>query len=170
MTRQAATFFAGAFASILSLLPIVAVAAADDVAQIKALEERFAAAVTAKDVDAIMKVYVPGESLVVFDVVPPRQYVGAAAYRKDWEGVLSTVKGPLKFTLTDLAADADGSLGYSHSIQRYIFTDTKGKPIDVTVRVTDIYRKIDGRWLIEHEHESFPVDLGTGKPDFSSKP
>jgi ketosteroid isomerase-like protein len=117
-----------------------------------------------------MKAYVPGESLFVFDVVPPRQYVGAAAYRKDWEGFLATVKGPLKFTITDLAVAADRSLGYSRSIQRYTGTDANGKPIDVTVRVTDIYRKIDGLWLIEHEHESVPVDLGTGKPDFTSKP
>jgi ketosteroid isomerase-like protein len=152
------------------LLPVAADAGADDVAQIKALEGRFAAAVNAKDVDAIMKVYVPGESLLAFDLVPPRQYVGAAAYRKDWEGFFATVKGPLKFTMTDLAVDADQSLGYSHSIQSYAYTDVKGKPIDATVRVTDIYRKIGGQWLIEHEHESFPVDLATGKPDFTSKP
>ena len=31
--------------------------------------------------DAIMKVYVPNESLVIFDIIPPRQYVGAKAFR-----------------------------------------------------------------------------------------
>ncbi len=67
-------------------------ASPSDDAQIRALESRFAAALNAKDVDAIMKAYVPGESLVVFDVVPPRQYVGAAAYRKDWEGFLAQLK------------------------------------------------------------------------------
>ena len=171
MTKPVATFAAGAaFAGVLSLLPVAADAGADDVAQIKVVEDQYFAAVNAKDVDAIMKVYVPGESLLSFDLVPPRQYVGAAAYRKDWEGFFATVKGPLKFTLTDLAVDADQSLGYSHSIQSYSYTDVKGNPIDATVRVTDIYRKIDGQWLIEHEHESVPVDLATGKPDFTSKP
>src|ERR1700719_1162869 len=47
-----------------------AASAADDEAQIRALEDRFTAAVNAADVDAIMKVYVPDESLVVFDLVP----------------------------------------------------------------------------------------------------
>jgi ketosteroid isomerase-like protein len=49
-------------------------------------------------------------------------------------------------------------------------TDPKGQPIDLTVRATDVYRKIKGNWLIVHEHVSVPVDLDTGKPDLSSKP
>jgi ketosteroid isomerase-like protein len=125
-TRPIATFAAGAaFAGVLSLLPVAADAGADDVAQIKAVEDQYAAAVNAKDVDAIMKVYVPSESLVLFDAVPPRQYVGAGAVRKDWEGFLATTKGPLELTVTDLACDADASLGYCRSIQRYTGTDTK---------------------------------------------
>jgi uncharacterized protein (TIGR02246 family) len=169
MTRPTATFAAAALAIAVSLLPAAADAGAGDEAQIKALEGRFAAAFNAKDIDAIMKVYVPGGSLVVFDVVPPRQYVGAAAYRKDWETFLATLKGPVKFEISDLAVAADRSLGYSHSIQHVSGTDANGKPVDLTVRVTDIYRKLNGRWLIAHEHVSVPVDLGTDKPDLSSK-
>ena len=141
-----------------------------DEAQIKALESRFAAAFNAKDVDAIMKAYVPDKSLVVFDVVPPRQYVGADAYRKDFEGFVGLFKGSFKFEITDLSVTADGSLGYGHSIQRIVGTSTKDQPIDLTVRVTDAYRKINGKWSIVHEHVSVPVDLDTGKPDLSSKP
>jgi ketosteroid isomerase-like protein len=170
MTRPTAALAAGALAIALALLPAAADAGAGDVAQIKALEGRFAAAFNAKDVDAIMKIYVPGESLFVFDLVPPRQYVGAAAYRKDWESFLATLKGPVKFEISGLEIAADRSLGYSHSIQHVSGTDANGKPVDVTVRVTDVYRKVRGRWLIAHEHVSVPVDLGTGKPDLSSKP
>src|SRR5215472_6652987 len=53
----------------------------DDEAKIRALENQFVAAVNAKDLDAIMKVYMPDKTLLVFDVVPSRQYVGAKAYR-----------------------------------------------------------------------------------------
>jgi len=38
------------------------------------------------------------------------------------------------------------------------------------VRVTDVYRKVGGAWLIVLEHVSVPVDLGTGKGDLASKP
>src|ERR1700679_691287 len=138
-------------------------AASGDEASIRALEKRFVAAVNAKDVSAIMKVYVPDESLFVFDVVPPRQYVGAKAYAKDWTDVLSMFNGPLKFEISDLSVTADGTMGFSHSIQHLTGTDTKGQPVDVTVRVTDVYRKIKGNWLIVHEHVSVPVDLNTDR-------
>jgi len=45
-----------------------------------------------------MKAYVDDESLVVFDVIPPRQYVGAKAYRKDWEAFLGTLE--VRFTVS----------------------------------------------------------------------
>jgi hypothetical protein len=52
------------------LAPSTTVAAPDDEAAIRALEDGFAAAVGAGDVEAIMKSYLPNQSLVVFDVVP----------------------------------------------------------------------------------------------------
>jgi ketosteroid isomerase-like protein len=107
---------------------------------------------------------------VVFDVVPPRQYVGAKAYRKDWADYLGSFNGALKFEISDLSVMADGTMGFSHSIQHVSGTDTKGQAVDLTVRVTDVYRKIKGNWLIVHEHVSVPVDLDTGKPDLASKP
>jgi ketosteroid isomerase-like protein len=169
MTPSAATIAAGALTIGLCLSPTMGDAGAGDVAQIRALEARFAAAFNAKNVDAIMKVYVPGKSLFVFDVVPPRQYVGAAAYRKDWEDFFAMFKGSPKGEISDLAIAADRGLAYSHSIQHVNGVDTKGKPIDLTVRVTHVYRKINGHWLIQHEHVSVPVDLATGKPDLASK-
>jgi uncharacterized protein (TIGR02246 family) len=159
-----------ALATATALTPLAAWSAATDEANIKALEDRFVAAFNAKDVDAIMKVYVPDESLVVFDVVPPRELLGAKAYRKDWEDLFAAFKGPLKFDLSDLKITAVGALGYSHSIQHLSGTDTKGQAIDLTVRVTDVYRKTKGNWQIVHEHVSVPVDLETGKPDLTSKP
>src|SRR6185437_13067067 len=86
-----------------------------DVEAIRRLELQFAEAVNAGNVDAIMKVYVPGQSLVVFDVVPPRQYIGADAYRKDWQAFVSMFAGPVKFDISDLVISANGELAYSHS-------------------------------------------------------
>jgi ketosteroid isomerase-like protein len=105
MAGRTAAAVAWAIALALSLLP--AAAGAGDAAQIRALEARFAAAFKAKNVNAIMKVYMPGRSLVAVDVVPPRQYVGAAAYRKDWENFFALLKGPPKFTISDLTGKPD---------------------------------------------------------------
>ena len=170
MGKLTAGITAAAVLFALSLAAFGTPARADARGDIKALEDRFVAAFKAKDVDAIMKVYAPGQALVVFDVVPPRQYVGAAAYRKDWQTFLGNFDGPITVELTDLDVGADRNLAYSHSIQRVAGTDKEGKKLDLTVRVTDVYQKIGGRWFIVHEHVSVPVDLGADKPDLASKP
>lgn len=160
----------GALAALAMVGTIVstAPARADAKADIKALEDRFAAAVMAGDVDAIMKVYAP--EIFVFDVVPPRQYVGAAAYRKDWQEFVAMFNGPITLEISDLDIAAGDDLAYSHSIQHVAGSDKKGNKIDLTVRVTDVYKKTGDNWLVVHEHVSVPVDLDTGKPDLASKP
>ena len=145
-----------------------ALAETGDEAQIRALEDQFIAAFKVKDTNAIMAVY--SGDVFVFDVVPPRQYVGAEAYRQDWNAFFKVFDGPIDFTISDLALIVDGNLAVSHSIQRLAGKTTKGDQLDLTVRVTDAYKKTNGKWLIVHEHVSVPVDLETGKPDLSSKP
>ncbi len=170
MMKAAATIILCGIAAAMPIQPANADSKGGDEAKIRMLEDKFAAAVNAKDVGAIMSVYVPNETLFVFDVIPPRQYVGAQAYRKDWTDFMAMFKGPVQLQISELTVQADGKMGWGHSIQHVTGTDTKGQPIDLTVRVTDVYRKINGNWLIVHEHVSIPVDLDTGKPDLSSKP
>jgi ketosteroid isomerase-like protein len=141
----------------------------DDEAKIRALEDEFAAAFSAKDVDAVMRVYVPDETLVVFDAASPREYVGAKAYRKDRKRFFAIFNGPVEFEISALNVATHGGLGFGHSIQHFGGTSFKGRPIDLTVRVTDVYRKIEGDWLVVHEHVSVPVDFDTGELDLSAK-
>jgi len=143
---------------------------ADDRADVKALEERLVAALNAKDVDRIMACYAPDESLVVFDVIPPRQYVGAKAFRKDTADFLAEFPGPVKFDSSDLAITADGKLAFAHYILHATGTDRAGKQDEYNFRVTDCLSKTKGKWLIVHEHLSVPVDVTSGKADLLSKP
>lgn len=145
-------------------------AASRDKAAIEALEARFAAAFTAKDVNAIMRVYEPGPDLFVFDVTPPRQHVGWADYKTDWEDTFKPTRGPVHFSISHLSVTVVGPVAYGHSIQESLFTWANGSKGDVIVRVSDVYRKIHGRWLIVQEHVSVPVDLNTGKADLLSRP
>jgi uncharacterized protein (TIGR02246 family) len=166
----AAVKAAAILGAALGSMPLPVKAASGDEAAIRALEDRFAAAVSAKDLGAIMKVYVPDESLFVFDVIPPRQYVGAKAYEQDWQSFLGTFNGPIRFEISDLQVAAEGAMGFGHSIQHVVGSDANGQAVDLTLRVTDVYRKIDGQWLVVHEHVSVPVDLDAGAPDLTSKP
>jgi ketosteroid isomerase-like protein len=155
---------------ILSSVTLHANAQSNDEKAIRALNQRFIAAVKAKDVNMIMSVYIPDESLSVFDAIPPRQYVGAKAYRKDFEEFLGMFPGPIEYSISDLTITAVSTLGYSHRIDSWTLTDKAGKRVPLVFRVTDVYRKINGKWLIVHEHVSFPVDPATGKADMLSKP
>lgn len=141
-----------------------------DTAGIKAVEDQFITAFRAKDVNAIMQLCVPDESLVVFDVTPPRQRNGAEAYRKDWEEVFSKFSGPLQAEISDVDVTAGGDVAYASSIHHVAGTTKAGKKVDYTVRVTDGLKKINGRWFIAHTHVSFPVDMRTGKADMESNP
>ena len=141
---------------------------ADETA-IRALEHNFAEAVKAKDLDKIMSSYEHGQNLVVFDVVPPREYVGWDAYKADWQKVLGTFSGAVTFEISGLEVTAVGNLAYGYSFQHVAGKTTNGNTMDVTVRVTDVYRKSGGKWLIVHEHVSVPVDLDSGKADLQSK-
>jgi ketosteroid isomerase-like protein len=71
--------------------------------------------------------------------------------------------------LSDLNITAGGDVAYGHSIQVASFTDKGGKTVTSTMRVTDGYKKVNGQWLISHEHVSVPVDFSTMKPDLDSK-
>jgi len=71
--------------------------------------------------------------------------------------------------LSELDITVGGDVAYSHSIQAGTFTDKSGNKIAMTVRVTDGYKKVNGQWLISHEHVSVPVDFATMKPDMESK-
>ena len=135
----------------------------NDEAAIRAVEKRFVAAFNAGDIDAIMKNYITDKSLVIFDVVPRKEYYGADTYRKNWEDFFSHFNDTPKITITDLGITVGDQVGFSHSIQHITGTDKQGRPIHRTVRVTDGYRKIGDNWLIALEHISVPVDLATGK-------
>lgn len=143
---------------------------AQDIADIKEIEDRFITAFRAKDVNAIMELCVPDHSLVVFDVTPPLQRTGAQAYRKDWEEAFSRFEGPLQAEISHEDVTAGGDVAYVIGIHHVIGTMKGGKKVDYAVRVTDGFKKINGKWLIAHTHVSFPVDMRTGKADIESKP
>jgi len=144
--------------------------APEDKAEIEALAMKYNDGFNTRNVNEIMSCYAPGKGLFVFDAIPPREYASWDAYKRDWEGLLSAYPGPVKNTVSELSITVVGPVAYGHSIQAGTFTRKDGSKLDVTVRVTDVYRKLNGKWLIVQEHVSVPVDLETGKADLLSKP
>jgi uncharacterized protein (TIGR02246 family) len=153
----------------LGSTPLLAAPEGSDEAQIKALEQRVADGANAKDVDAIMKNFVPDKTLLVFDVIPPREYKGADAFRKDWQAFFDR-SGSITIENSDMNVTSDGKMAFATYIAHLTSKAKDGNLMDVTMRITDVLRKSSGKWLIFHEHVSVPVDLASGKADLSSKP
>lgn len=136
-----------------------------DVAAVRRLERTFVTAMNDKDVDAVMEAYAR-ESLFVFDVVgPPGIHASWEAYREAFRHMFAAIQGPLQLTMSDLEIEAYEDIAYGRSLQRVSGTHAKGgSPFDYTVRVTDVYRKINGTWLIVQEHVSLPIERETFRP------
>jgi ketosteroid isomerase-like protein len=143
---------------------------AADKKDIQALEDRYSDGFNTRNVDEIMSCYAPGKALFVFDAVPPREYPSWDAYKRDWETLFSTYPGPVSTSIINQSITVVGTVAYGHNIQSTTFTGKDGSKTQGVVRVTDVYRKMNGKWLIVLEHVSFPVDLATGKADLLSQP
>jgi ketosteroid isomerase-like protein len=138
-------------------------ASKSDIAAITAAEHKLAEATSAAEA---MPFFAPGNVAVQYDITPD-VFQGYDAIKAHLVQAYA-LSNPLKVDFKALTIDGDGSIIYAYSIQHFTGTWTDGKALETTVRQTDIWRKIDGRWLIVHQHASFPVDVTTGKAVMSS--
>ncbi|GHO77756.1 hypothetical protein KSD_55270 [Ktedonobacter sp. SOSP1-85] len=140
----------------------------NDEAAIKRVIEGGVEAIRAKDLDGVMSMYAP--ELVSFDIVPPLQYVGTDAYRKQWEKVFSSFPGPINYEIADLSITAGDNVAFAHSFNRLSAALPTGQKIGNWLRWTACFRKIGGKWLLAHMQASVPVDLETGRAVLDLKP
>lgn len=131
--------------------------------QIRNLLTRWEAAFRAKDANAVMSCYAPGDVVVAFDIVPPLAKIGRDAYRQNYEEFFAMFSGPLEVELRDVRIVAAADVAFLHCFDRMSGTLQSGEHFDLWLRVTSGLRKLDGEWRIIHDHVSVPVDFETGK-------
>jgi ketosteroid isomerase-like protein len=128
-------------------------------AEIRRRIESWTNALRAKDVDALMSHYV--EDILVFDLAPPLQYKGFAAYRQNWSDWFPSFQGPVGYEIRELDITTAGDVAFCHSLNRISGTRTSGENSNTWVRATVCLRKISGTWMIAHEHFSVPINMET---------
>jgi uncharacterized protein (TIGR02246 family) len=139
-------------------------------AAIRNVYDRWAKAFGAHDIAGIMAVYAPGDALVAYDVVPPLEYNGYDAYKKDYEEFLAMFDGPFTVEFREMRVYAGADVGFVHTLERISGKMKDGKPLDMWIRATSGLRKINGKWLIVHDHISVPANFDTGKAEMGLKP
>ncbi len=146
-------------------------AAAGDLVAAKEIRgwlDRWMKAFKEKDADAVMALY--ADDVIAYDVVPPLQYVGKAAYRADYQQFFSQYDSNLNVEIRDLHVGATGDLGYAAGLELISGTLKHGQKSAVWLRFTSLLRKSDGRWLDFHDHVSVPVEIESGKAMLELKP
>jgi uncharacterized protein (TIGR02246 family) len=130
--------------------------------------ENWVKAFRAKDIDAVMSLYAP--DVVSFDIVPPLRYVGATDYRRPWQEAFAAYAGPIDYEVRDLNVTMDGAMAFVHSLNRMRGTLNSGVITDLWLRWTACFKRVDGAWLVVHEHVSVPADLEDGRALLTLKP
>lgn len=126
-----------------------------DEALIRELVENWARAVRAKDLDRILANH--SMDMLMFDVPPPVQSRGIEAYRKTWDLFFSWSDDPVVFDIKDMNITAGTDVAFVAALMRCAGTEKNGERIKLEFRLTIGLRKIDGQWIVMHEHHSIPA-------------
>jgi uncharacterized protein (TIGR02246 family) len=127
----------------------------DDEVAVRDLIEAWADAVRRKDYDGILRSH--AADFVMFDVPPPFKSVGLDAYRKSWDLFFSWSSGPVRFDIQEMDVTAGADVAFAFASMRCEGPGSDGKPEALDFRLTIALRKVDGRWVIAHEHHSVPA-------------
>src|SRR5688500_19653946 len=128
---------------------------AHDEEQIRTLIENWADAVHAGDMSAVLADH--SDDIVMFDVPPPYDGVrGIDAYRETWPPFFEWQAKGASFEIVSLDVVAGVDVAFAWALLRCGTPDELQKDPDNRLRLTVGLRKQDGRWVVAHEHHSFP--------------
>ena len=122
---------------------------------IRELVENWAAAVRAKDLDGILANH--SADILMFDVPMPLASKGIDAYRKTWDLFFSWADDPVVFAINEMGVTAGNDVAYVTALMRCAGTEKNGEKIKLDFRLTMGLSKLDGKWIVMHEHHSIPA-------------
>ena len=128
----------------------------EDEDRIRALIERWAAGVHSGDMSAVLADH--ADDIVMFDVPPPQDGVrGIDAYRAVWPAFFEFQVNGAAFEIVSLDVTAGDDVAYAHALLRCGTPQELAEQPDLRLRLTLGLRKQEGRWVVAHEHHSFPL-------------
>lgn len=129
----------------------------DDETEIRDLIQRWAAAVHAGDLETVLADH--AEDIVMYDVPPPYDGVrGMAAYRETWPPFFQWQRSGAVFDVETLDVTAGREVAFAHALLRCGTAEEFAAQPDRRLRLTLGLRRAGGRWVVSHEHHSFPVE------------
>jgi Ketosteroid isomerase homolog len=99
------------------------------------------------------------DDIVMFDVPPPLQSLGMAAYKKTWDLFFAYHQAGQAFDVEELQMCVGDTVAFAVAIMRCGSATVSGPPVPggFQFRLTTGLCKVDGAWCIKHEHHSVPA-------------
>ncbi|WP_395106776.1 YybH family protein [Actinomadura sp. SCN-SB] len=124
--------------------------------EIRTLIERWAEAVHVRDMDTVLADH--ADDIVMFDVPPPYQGVrGLDAYRETWPPFFEWLATGAVFKIESLDVVAGDDVAFAYALLRCGTEKEFSDNPDNRLRLTLGLRREGGRWVVAHEHHSFPL-------------
>ena len=128
----------------------------DNESQVRELIERWAKAVHEGDLDTVLADH--SEDIVMFDVPPPYDGVrGMDAYRESWPPFFTWQRQGASFDLLSLDVVAGDDVAFAYALLRCGTPQELEEEPENRLRLSIGLRKHEGRWVVVHEHHSFPL-------------
>ncbi|WP_086771147.1 nuclear transport factor 2 family protein [Streptomyces bobili] len=129
----------------------------EDERRIRALITRWADAVHRGDLEAVLADH--AEDLRLYYVTPPHEGLrGLAAYRALWPPFFAWQAQGALFEIDVLDVASGPEVAFAHALLRCGTPEELAERPTLRLRLTFGLRKRRGRWVITHEHHSFPHD------------
>jgi ketosteroid isomerase-like protein len=125
--------------------------------QIRNLIENWAKAVRQQNIDAILAFH--SDNFVMYDVPEPLQSVGLESYRKTWNLFYKFTK-PGVFDIHELHIIATDDVAFAFGILQCADKTDREDYFPLDFRITIGLKKINGQWMVLHEHHSIPAPQG----------
>lgn len=95
--------------------------------------------------------------VLMFDVPLPFESKGIDAYRETWGLFYSARAEPIAFDIQrkDVVAGAD--VAFATALMQCAQNGADGSRVPLDLRLTVGLRKVNGQWIVRHEHHSVPA-------------
>lgn len=127
----------------------------DDETEIRGLIERWADAVHRGEIETVLADH--AAAIVMFDVPPPDDGVrGIDAYRETWPPFFEWQARGASFEIVALDVTAGEDVAFAHALLRCGTPEQLAERPEMRLRLSLGLRKQNDRWVVSHEHHSFP--------------
>jgi uncharacterized protein (TIGR02246 family) len=128
----------------------------NDESAVRVLITEWAKAVHAGDLDGVLADH--SDDIVMFDVPPPAAGPrGIADYRETWPPFFEWQAAGASFDILSLEVTTGEDVAFAHALLRCGTDEEYEADPENYLRLTIGLRKQDGRWVVTHEHHSFPT-------------